>query len=424
MNTLKRNFEPSDFGHNSWNFVKNTITESNVKKFLFQYPIVYLRKAYRLRYGKPAPLEATMINLFHGRKYPNVILPINERIVFGRPKNVTNFTGRIQIKGTCWFQAIMNGWLLSRVGRKVIRERLLAFKKSSNVRKLTKNQLFAACPSRKHVPQSYFWSYVEHMLEPKEWNTAFRVNVMRGIEFPEENLIRSSGLRNNKENIVGGSLRDVRAFNNIIFKGEQYHFVTSQLFENSSLRIPEILAPGWKLSHAYIVCGSHAIAGYIGLNGNPMIFDSNNPRPQFLDWVKRPKNVIEYFTSRYKVPVKTFAIVATYLHHYKPSNAPSPETRKFNKSKFNIRRTNRYTKNNYVRFFKNMYTKENFNNRPMNTNNLGKLMAYVIMSNSGNNRPTLRRRYRLKFGKHAPGNMSNKNILLALNGVKNKTNNN
>jgi hypothetical protein len=326
----KLGLEPSDFGNfKNWNFLKN-VPENRIRSV---WPTILLRREYRLKYGKRAPFNAGPVNLLHGRRYPKRILPVNERIVFGKPKNITNFSGRMQLKGTCWFQAILNGWLLSRIGRKVIKERLTAFKKSSNVRKLTKNQ-FNACPSRKHIPQAYFWSYVEHMLNPKEWNTAFRVNVMRGIQFPEGKLIRSSGLRSPNKNVIGGSLRDVYSFNSILFNGRGDDYVLLKTYTNPTHEIPRRFEHGTTLSHAYINCSKHAIAAYIALNGKPMIYDSNMPRPQYLDWVRHPQSILNHFRINYPTLFsKEYTITAKYLRHYKPSNAGSPETRRFNKSK-------------------------------------------------------------------------------------------
>lgn len=409
-------FEPIDFGNfKNWNFLK-TVPENAIRKV---WPTIVLRQRYRIKYGRPAPVGLNTINLLQNKRYPKRVLTMRMGMAgFGKPKNVTNFSGRIQQKGTCWFQTIVNGWLLSKIGRKVIKERLTAFKKSSNVRALTKNQ-FNACPSRKHIPQAYFWSYIEHMLNTKEWNTAFRLNVLRGVQFPEGKLIRSSGLRSPNKSIVGGSERDIFTFNDILFGGQQDYFVFSKKLENPRVPIPEKKAEG-VLSHAYIVYGNHAIAGYIGLNGNPMIYDSNRVKPMFLDWVRRPRSVISYFKAFYPQPASTVLnVTVTYLRHYNPSNAPSPETRKLNKSIFNVKKIYRYNKNNYIRFFKNIYNIQNFLNKnnnyqrisnPVTMNNVKNIISYVAYKNTLMNRPALRRRYRLKFGKHAPGNMSNENI--------------
>ncbi len=409
-------FEPSDFGNfKNWSFL-NTVPENAIRKV---WPTIVLRQRYRIKYGRPAPIGINTINLLENRRYPKRVLGMKMAMAaFGKPKSVVNFTGRVQQKGTCWFQTIVNGWLLSKIGRKVIKERLTAFKKSSNVRALTKNQ-FNACPSRKHIPQAYFWSYIEHMLNTKEWNTKFRLNVLRGIQFPEGKLIRSSGLRSPNKNVVGGSERDVFSFNDILFNGKQEYFVFSQKIENPKAPIPEKIKWAGSLSHVYIVYGNHAIAGYIGLNGNPMIYDSNRAKPMFVDWVKSPRSVLTYLKLMYPQPASAvLKFVVTYVRHYIPSNAPPPETRKINKTKFNIAKIYRYNKNNYIRLFKNNYTRENFenNNRynkisnPVSFNNVKMLVNYVAHKNTIENRPALRRKYREKFGKHAPGNMSNENI--------------
>jgi hypothetical protein len=419
------NYEPIDFKAKSWNNVfgknatKEQINEALKVIYLFD-PEVTLRMSYRLKYGRPPPEGSNMFNFLPPlRKLPkSMIVSRNPKLVsFGKPKSALNFTGRIQTKGTCWFQAIVNGWLLSKIGRKVIRERLNAFKKSSNVKSLTKNQL-NACPSRKHIPQAYFWSYIEHMLNPKEWNTAFRMNVMRGIEFPESKLIRSSGLRSPNKSVVSGTVNDVRAFNDILFNNRSREFVESISFNNEE--VPEKIGE-WRLSHAYIAYSNHAIAGYIGFNGNPMIYDSNFKDPKILDWLKRPRNIIRYFNLMYPSASNTnkrLVVIGTYLRHYthRGSTVPSPETRRFNKTTYDVKKYYRYQLPNYIRLFKNKYSHENFENKqnnykrlqsPKTNKNRINLINFVIKPNS---RIELRRLYRKIYGKNAHKNMTNANI--------------
>lgn len=412
-------YQPIDFRAKNWSsiFGKNATNRqinNALKHAHIFYPEAALRMEYRMKYGRPPPDGSNVINLLQRtKKMPKTrVLPRNISIVsFGRPKSALNFTGRIQLKGTCWFQTIVNGWILSKVGRKVIRERLRAFKRSSNFRRVTKNHL-NACPSRKHIPQAYFWSYIEHMLDTKNWNTPFRANVMRGIEFPESKLVRSSGLRNSNQRVSGGSERDVYVFNDILFNGHQSNFIRSEHLENPKAPIREQY-----LSHAYILYGTHAIAGYIGIDGNPMVYDSNEKLPRYIDWVRNPRNVLSYFRVKYGGNSNTvFKMVVTYVFPYRHSNAPSPETRVFNKSTFNRSRAIRYSKNNYVRLFKNMYSQNDFKNMntyksmtsPKTGNDITRLINYV------NKGVLLRKKYREQFGKNAPKNLSNQNIRLLL----------
>lgn len=423
MNALKSMYHPSDFGLQNWNSLNSkTVTPNSVKAIPLTLPMVELRRKYRIKHGRPAPNAAHWTNLMRNVKLPKKILgAFNERLVTGA------FTGRIQQKGTCWFQAILNGWLLSRFGRSMIRERLNAFKKSSNFRSLTKNQLMA-CPSRKHLSQSYFWSYVEHMLSPANWkrNILFRSNVMRGIQFPEGKLIRSSGLRSNSQNVIGGTAKDVFKFNDILFQGHQNSYISTRAWAKGDGPIERSYrhykTENSVLSHAFIVSSGHAITGYIGFDNKPMIFDSNFPRPYALDWVKYPEAVLGHFQTHYNRSAKEFILVLTYVKRfYKRSNVPrSPETRKFNMTKYNNKRVNRYNRNNYERLFNKEFEPENFNKKNLSLANKIRLLRFTSFANSNlfsmpkYFRPELRRRYRLKYGRHAPGNISNEKLVNTL----------
>lgn len=412
-------YDPVDFLATNWSsvFGKNATNKqiNDALKYAHVYnPEAAMRMNYRRRYGRPPPWGSNVINLLQTtKKLPKThVLPRSAQIVsFGKPKSAMNFTGRIQLKGTCWFQTIVNGWLLSKVGRKVIRERLRAFKRSSNFRRVTKNQL-NACPSRKHIPQAFFWSYIEHMLDTKNWNTPFRANVMRGIEFPESKLVRSSGLRTANQKVSGGTEKDVFAFNDVLFTKHHPKYVKTLVFTNPKTPIPEK-----NLSHAYILYGNHAIAGYIGLDGKPMVYDSNEKSPRYIDWIRNPLSILSHLRFVYGGNSNSaFKIAATYVYPYRHSNAPSPNTRFFNKSKFNRNRAVRYNLSNYVRFFKNMYSPKDFKNvntyksltSPKVPNDAIRLINYV---NKGTN---LRKKYKELMGKNAPKNLTNENIRLLL----------
>ncbi len=421
MNNIKTKYQPSDFLLRNW----GNVTNEKLKRALELNPIVNRRRLYRLKYNKPAPPYSNLNNLKNLRKLPKRVYP-RQNVRHGIPKYVENLTGRRQTKGTCWFYAILNGWLFSYYGRKILINRFNSFTQSSNFRALTKNQL--ACPSRKHLSQSYFWSYVYHMLRPTNWNTPFHMNVMRGIEFPEGKLIRSSGMRSENQNVTGGSVSDVMTFNHVLFNGQQNKVVTLRRFDNPDFPIP-IGLNGAVLSHVYITGGNvhgngraHAIAGYINVNKKPMIYDSNKSRAVHLDWIKHPQLIVDYFKENYPhLNSGKITMIATYLKPYKGLNLPPPETRKFNRSKYDPNVYYRYTFNNYIKFFKNMYVPQNFENENRymklsnpNTNKNRLNMHRYVTATKNFNRPILRRKYREKFGVHAPGNMSNENLRRAI----------
>ena len=189
--------------------------------------------------------------------------------------------GRLQVKGTCWFQSIVNGWILSTESRKIMKRKLEAFKQSNEMKKYTNIQ---ACPMRGKLPV-YFWSYVEYMInaiEGKSKNTSnFHVNVMKNKQFSSNNLIQNV-YKWNKGNTEGGSTKNLKMFLELLFPGNWSEDIGKDIYLKAFSDDDDITAPnGYKICHAYISVYSgnstgHAITG--GLCGKiPFIFDSNIP---------------------------------------------------------------------------------------------------------------------------------------------------
>lgn len=430
MNFLKTHYSPSDFYMYNWNQVNkypvNTLYRVATEPVNTHAP--GRRRAYRLRYGRNAPMNLNS-NENLSRKYPKRVFP--KTVVV----NNKNYRTRRQIKGTCWFSAILNGWLLSTEGRFIMRKKLRAFKMSHNMRPYTNVH---ACPPRGKLPTAYFWSYVEHMLSPKRNNTNFRMNVLRQKEFPESKLIRSSSVRtkNMSGTVVSGGDRDFDIFHQIVFRDDPDLIDTDLKILNSNMRnIPERYYRGhginfrYDLSHAVIMKNGHAIAGY--RNGNRyMIIDSNFNVPKVMDWQRNPDLVRAYLDEMYPDPPfkKTPGqIYLVYIKHIKPANIAPPETR-LNTNKYNPKvNKSRYPKKLYLKFFRQLYNKNNFSHGNANgvkrflspftfpppTNaNLNKLRLYVIGSvfNKNLKNPVAIRRseYRRRTGKVAdPGTIKN-----------------
>lgn len=217
--------------------------------------------------------------------------------------------GRLQVGGTCWFQAILNGWILSPLGRAVMRVKLEQFKMSNEMKKFTNIQ---ACPMRGKMPV-YFWSYVEYMLDTVEkgvTNKKFDAVVQRGLQFKHANLIRNVGLRRNEHMVSGGSMSDTEKFMDYLFPGVW----SSDLKKAKSVFYKKINNPKspierkigkFELSHAYIAADGntsmgHAITGYYCPAQNAfLIYDSNFMKPIEVDWTKDFDGVKQYFASKY-----------------------------------------------------------------------------------------------------------------------------
>ncbi len=434
MNFLKLHYTPSDFYASNWNNVEKSFNLNSLYKVATTPVNTHIpgrRRVYRLRYGRNAPKSLHLTENL-SRKYPKTVLHKNV---------VTNYSGknyrtRRQIKGTCWFSAILNGWLLSTEGRFIMRKKLRAFKMSHNMRPYTNVR---ACPPRGKLPTAYFWSYVEHMLSsPKRNNNRnFRLNVLRQKEFPESKVIRSSLVRtkNMSGTVVGGDKRDFDIFHEIVFKDDPGLIHTELEDINSNRRnIPERYYKGhgiryrYDLSHAVIMKNEHGIAGYRS-GDRYMIIDSNFNIPKVMDWQKNPDLVRAYMDEMYPDPPfkKTSGqIYLVYIRHIKPANVAPPETR-LNTNKYNNRVTeSRYSKKLYLKFFRQLYSKNNFSHGnangvkrflspftfPLPTNaNLNKLRLYVrrnyFNKNLKNPVALYRSEYRRRFGKPAPATIKN-----------------
>ena len=217
--------------------------------------------------------------------------------------------GRLQVGGTCWFQAILNGWILSPLGRAVMRIKLEQFKMSNEMKKFTNIQ---ACPMRGKMPV-YFWSYVEYMLDTVEkgvTNKKFDSVVQRGLQFKHANLIRNVGLRNNTHIVGGGWDTDAEKFMDYLFPGvwspdlKKAKSVFYKKVSNPTAPIAHKIGK-FELSHAYIASwpGSgmgHAITGYYCPAQNAfLMYDSNSMKPIEIDWTKDFSDMKQYFSRLY-----------------------------------------------------------------------------------------------------------------------------
>jgi hypothetical protein len=263
---------------------------------------------------------------------------------------------------------------------------------------------------------------------------------MRGKVFGEGKLIRNIGMRRKNQNVkkAGGRPHDeAREFINIIFsKDEVREFINTSTHDSGNSSIPEhtskkyswskrrnngvpllLRSARFDLSHAVLAGFGHAIAGYKS-KGRYMIYDSNDNEPRMINWQKNPNDVKKYLKERYGSGNGNgngnFGIKAIYIRYVKPSTYNAPAQMKFPGNKYNSRvKENRYSSENYLKFFRNEYNKSNFinTNNDSNNGNTEKIKNYLKFMNYPVNLsfmskakllPRLRRMYRLKYGKPAP----------------------
>lgn len=256
-----------------------------------------------------------------------------------------------QIGGTCWFNSILNGWLLSGQGRQIIQHMLNYYKTTPEYKKYN---MIQACPMRGKLPLFYFWHYVDNMLKNKNnrINLAFRnskliknlgmrnesslkgkINLVKelyslGISNTDifeilrkqpaatsvSNINMSNNpimarrikmgikVRNATENVVlntvaaGGYSYEKVAFNKQVFPvmttaEPQYNMPIYETFKSTS-KIP-MTKGKYILSHAYIVLreptSAHAVAGYICDDGKQYIYDSAYNKVYRVDWTDTSK---------------------------------------------------------------------------------------------------------------------------------------
>jgi hypothetical protein len=213
--------------------------------------------------------------------------------------NTRNNSIRIQKAGTCWFHAILNGWLLSPIGRKILLSRV-KYTTQPNA------ELDNVCPLRKKIP-NFFWNYIRFELHaPRDHIWA---NMKLQNKYHEANLIKSIGLRNQTlENVSGGNIDDVFHFMNFIAPNNWSHRQTSihdiRVIHFTWLDKP-FIPDGFEISHAYIGLFNsnrklipHAITGYVTSSGEYKIADSNSVRPFSCDWFTNTESLYKYARRR------------------------------------------------------------------------------------------------------------------------------
>ncbi len=251
----------------------NRMIEQNVKKLKSYAPSLWVAK-----YETPTNLATT-------RRILNIV-PMS---------NTPCRIGREQIGGTCWFQGIMNGWLLSDGGRVFLKARLDAYKRYKNI----KNLNTSSCPRRKFDPD-FFFSYLDSYFKGnKNWNQQTYKNV---------NLIANLSLQQgNKDKGLEGGYSTYQSENMKNFM--KNIFGTNWSYEpNKDIYLTDKIkpVPGYRLNHCIMGMRQentpgHAVTGYF-CNKKPVVFDSNASNYLDIDWrtEKGKKQLKRYYASMYK----------------------------------------------------------------------------------------------------------------------------
>lgn len=236
----------------------------------------------------------------YARQNLTKVLPITNLLY--RNNNVNCGSGRMQLRGTCWFHSSLNIFLLSPTGRRLLREALARYlltqPKLLNIRNNSN-----ACPMRGKINLQYFWSYVKYKFTNRNSGKASRNNLVS-----ENYLIRNLGLRKENENTEGGGPNDLQRFIDAVFPPDIKEEIIVKSYNRSYNNKISTNVKGYKLIGCNIIgewredrrMAGHAICGYICEKANSAyIYDSNNLRSFRMDWVNDPKRVADYFFRQY-----------------------------------------------------------------------------------------------------------------------------
>lgn len=300
--------------------IENHLNSNNVSPYIkhgfntVDWTLVKTNPNYRALYNRVA----------NKAQKKNIPLP-------GLVPNSWNIRTRPQQGGTCWFNAIINGLLLSQ------RPRALMKTLVADVPEIRVNE--NVCPSKK-ASRQWFLGYIKHRLQgPGPVHSVFK-NI---------NMIRASGLRGffrkpgeaqfsigsilNIPN-TGGTAGDLIWFYNSFFPHEfTYRNGTStpifvmKKFAGKGVRTPEVphelVRNGieYELTHGMLTYMikfpiGHAIAGYKSRNGQYYTFDSARDRPLYFDWTRATEvtplaKIYANFGSSYRI--RNFTVYAIYM---------------------------------------------------------------------------------------------------------------
>ena len=213
--------------------------------------------------------------------------------------------GRRQKEGTCWFQSIINGWLLSDYARIFLQKRVDAYKK---VVPLVNKK---SCPKKTYNPDLFF-SYVDAFLKNTNHTSYKNKNIIANLSMAQNQPERG---------LYGAHVApNTEIFLNNIFNNMWSRRPITDIYVTDRIKS----VPGYRLSHASIGMRPdkgipHAVTGYM-CNGKPVVYDSNAGTYLNVDWTSKMglKKLSDYYTFyKYYHPnstsVKTTYYVVIYL---------------------------------------------------------------------------------------------------------------
>ena len=221
--------------------------------------------------------------------------------------------GAIQTRGTCWFYSILNGFILSEAGQKILYIKLKEFyeKLKPDEKAYFDDQFNAPCPIKANLTKTnaiYFWKFVDQYLcfmsgpRVASLKAGRSASILGGMSLKGTAAREAAGGSGGFPQAEIANILDHVGFSGdyyMLYKSEsiKFHggrkptFVVvrqSKKYENEYMySIPEELLqdPAYELMSASLVIGNtssnirsihrwHAISGYV-CNGKGYIYDSN-----------------------------------------------------------------------------------------------------------------------------------------------------
>lgn len=248
--------------------------------------------------------------------------------------------GALQTRGTCWFYSILNGFILSENGVKILYSRLKEIYASLKPEEKAyfNSNLNAYCPVVESGPRRilYFWKFLDQYLcfhsGPRPIHTLRRsksITLLSGVNIQGERARLHGGLK-------GAFPREEisKVLDHIGFRDKYYILSTTSNSNFDGRKRPQFVIvvqsssnkktmitfpthlmanPNYSLMCASLTIsnrklnksaqnGAHSVAGYI-CNGKGYIFDSNSPTTFKCDWWDKTeyKRVVDaYIAPKYK----------------------------------------------------------------------------------------------------------------------------